>query len=328
MKTRDSFFDSLKFILICLVVFGHILEYSMVKDVLSFKVYSFIYMLHMPLFIFISGYFSKNMTWDKLKKSFKTLLPAYFVFQIILSIPNMLDGSFSLFNFFTSPQGVLWYILALLYWRIAFYFISKLKFLNFPVVIAISVLMSFLIGLVNYPVFLSIAKTIAFLPYFALGYYCTGDIIEKIRGCNKVISTAILIVAFLLIYIFTTSDFVLNLYGEFSYKYAFNSISEGLLWRMVSIVGAIILSCAVINLSTSKFNKWGERTFDIYLLHTPLVYIGYNILLKKFEISPDFWVALVAFAIIMSLCIMMIRMKAFQYLVNPSLLFEQKNKSE
>lgn len=328
MKKRDSFFDSLKFILICLVVFGHILEYSMVNDELSFKVYSFIYMFHMPLFVFISGYFSKNITWDKLKKSFKTLLPAYLVFQIILSIPNMLDGSFSLFNFFTSPQGVLWYILALLYWRIAFYFVPKIKFLNFPAVIILSVLMSFFIGLVNYPVFLAIAKTIAFLPYFALGYYCTENTIEKIRGWNKIISIIILLVAFVLAYIFTTSDFVLNLYGEFSYKYAFNSISKGLLWRIVSIVGAIILSCAVINLSTTKFHKWGGNTLGIYLLHAPLVYIGYTALLKTFELSPDLGIALVASAVIVSLCILMLRIKLFQYMVNPSSLFDQKNKNK
>lgn len=328
MRKRDSFFDSLKFILICLVVFGHILEYSGIKDVLSFKVYSFIYTFHMPLFIFISGYFSKNITWEKLKKSFKTLLPAYIVFQIILSVPNMLDGSFTVLNFLTSPQGILWYILALLYWRIGFYFVPKIKFLNPPTVIGASVLMSFLIGLVNYPVFLSITKAVAFLPYFALGYYCTGNVIEKIRGWDKTISAAILIMAFLLVYTFTTSDFVLNLYGEFSYKYVFNSIPEGLWWRAVSMVAAIVLSCAVINLATSKLHRWGGRTLDIYLLHAPLVYIGYGIFLQKFEISPDLWIALAAFAVIMPLCILMIHIKMFQYLVNPSLLLDRKNKSE
>ncbi len=328
MKKRDSFFDSLKFILICLVVFGHILEYSGIKDELSFKVYSFIYTFHMPLFIFISGYFSKNMTWDKLKKSFKTLLPAYLVFQVILSIPNMMDGSFRLFNFLTSPQGILWYILALLYWRTIFYVVPKIKFLNFPLVIAISVLMSFFIGLINYPVFLSITKTIAFLPYFALGYYCTKNMTKKIIGWDKSVSIAILIMAFLLVYTFTTSNFVLNLYGEFSYKYVFNSIPEGLWWRMISIVAAIILSCAVINLATDKLYKLGRRTLDIYLLHAPLVYIGYGIFLQKVEISPDLWIAFAAFAIIMPLCVLISQIRVFQYLVNPSLLFEQKNKSE
>jgi fucose 4-O-acetylase-like acetyltransferase len=326
MKKRDSFFDSLKFILISLVVFGHILEYSGIRDTLSFKVYSFIYTFHMPLFIFISGYFSKNITGDKLKKSFETLLPAYLVFQTILSIPNMLDGSFSLFNFLTSPQSVLWYIPALLYWRIAFYFVPKIKFLNFPIMITLSILLSFLIGLVNYPVFLSIAKTIALLPYFALGYYCTENTIQKIRNRNRLISVAILFIAFLLVYMFTTSDFVLNLYGEFSYKYAFGSIAEGLWWRTVSIVASISISCAIINLATDKLHKWGGRTLDIYLLHAPLVYIVYGGFLRKFEISPDFWGALAAFVVIMPLCLLMVRIKVFHYLVNPSLLFEQKNK--
>jgi fucose 4-O-acetylase-like acetyltransferase len=328
MRKRDSFFDSLKFILICLVVFGHIIEYSGIKDILSFKVYSFIYTFHMPLFIFISGYFSKNITWDKLKKSFKTLLPAYFVFQIIMSTPNILKGYFNFLDFLIAPQTTLWYMLALLYWRTLFYFVSKIKFLNFPIVITLSVLLSLVIGFVNYPGFLAISKTIPFLPYFALGYYCTENSIEKIRGWNKAISIAILIVAFFLVYTFTTSDFVLNLYGEFSYKYVFGSIAKGLLWRTVSMVAAIIISCAIINLATDKLHKWGGRTLAIYLLHAPLVYIVYGRFLRKFEIYPDLWIALVVFAIIMLLCISMIRIKVFQYLVNPSLLFEQKNKRE
>lgn len=327
MSKRDPYFDSLKFILICLVVFGHILEYSGIADQLSFKVYTFIYTFHMPLFIFISGFFSKNMTWEKLKKSFKTLIPAYLIFQTILYIPNMLDGSFSLFNYLTSPQGILWYILSLLYWRIIFYLIPKIKFLNFPVVITVSVLMALLLGLVNYPVFLSIAKTIAFLPYFALGYYCTGDIITKIRSWNKGISLIILFTVFVLVYLFATSDFTLNLYGEFSYKYVFNNIPLGLLWRAVTLITAVIASCAVINIATSKLSRWGNRTLDIYLLHAPLVYIFYMMLIKKLEISPDFITALIAFAFIMPICILLIHIKAFQYLVNPASLFEKKNKN-
>jgi fucose 4-O-acetylase-like acetyltransferase len=280
----------------------------------------------MPLFIFISGYFSKNMTWDKLKKSFKTLLPAYLVFQIIMSTPNILKGYFNLFDFFTAPQTTLWYILALLYCRTLFYFVAKIKFLNFPIVITLSVLLSLLIGFVNYPGFLAIAKTITFLPYFALGYYCTENTIQKIRSRDRTISVAILIIAFLLVYMFITSNFVFNLYGEFSYKYVFGSIAKGLLWRTVSMVAAIIISCAIINLATDKLHKWGGRTLDIYLLHAPLVYIVYGRFLRRFEISPDLWIALAAFVVIMLLCILMARIKVFHYLVNPSLLFEQKNK--
>jgi fucose 4-O-acetylase-like acetyltransferase len=278
----------------------------------------------MPLFIFISGYFSKNMTWDKLKKSFRTLIPAYFVFQIILSVPNVLDGSFSLFNFFTSPQGILWYIPALLYWRIIFYLVPKIRSLPAPAVIAGSFLASLLIGLINYPVFLSIARSVAFLPYFALGYYCTGDIISKIKSRNRGISIGILLAASIPVYLFATSDFTLILYGEFSYKYAFNSIPAGLLWRTVMLVAAVVLSCTVINTAASKLHKWGGRTLDIYLLHAPLVYIGYRIVLEKLRVVPDLVTATAAFAVIMPICILLMQVKVFQYLVNPSLMFEKK----
>lgn len=322
MSKRDPFFDSLKFVLICLVVFGHILECS-INDKISFKVYTFIYTFHMPLFIFISGYFSKNTTWPKLKNAFKTLIPAYFVFQLILSIPNIIDGSFRIFNFLTSPQSILWYIPALLYWRIAFYFIAKVR-LPFWVIFSGSVVLSLLIGFINYPVFMSVTKSITFFPYFVLGYYCTENVIQKIRGWYKIFSTVILVIIFACIYLFATSDFTLNLYGDFGYKYMFNSIPVGLVCRAGSLILVIIASCAVINITTSRLSKWGDRTLDIYLLHAPLVYIGYAFIINRFNLSPDLLIALAAFAVIMPLCILLMKIKLFQYLVNPVSLFERK----
>ena len=54
---REPIFDTLRFIGIFLVVFGHIIESYDFKwaDI----VYKCIYLFHMPLLIFISGYFSK-----------------------------------------------------------------------------------------------------------------------------------------------------------------------------------------------------------------------------------------------------------------------------
>ena len=61
MTERDYLYDNIKGILIILVVLCHFLGYAMIKSdtvVRSFII--FIYYFHMPLFIFISGYFSKD----------------------------------------------------------------------------------------------------------------------------------------------------------------------------------------------------------------------------------------------------------------------------
>ena len=53
-KQRSLYWDTLKGILIILVVFGHC------GTALGDKLISSIYIFHMPLFVLISGYFSKK----------------------------------------------------------------------------------------------------------------------------------------------------------------------------------------------------------------------------------------------------------------------------
>ncbi len=67
MAKRDSFFDALKGVLIFLVVLGHMLELNKATSDTSVVLWDFIYLFHMPLFIFVSGYFSKNINFEKLR---------------------------------------------------------------------------------------------------------------------------------------------------------------------------------------------------------------------------------------------------------------------
>lgn len=66
---RNKSLDSLKFVLIILVVLGHFLEPSRYSNKLSCDLYSVIYAFHMPLFIMLSGYFTKTCTIKNLKDS-------------------------------------------------------------------------------------------------------------------------------------------------------------------------------------------------------------------------------------------------------------------
>ncbi|MFR7480201.1 MAG: acyltransferase family protein [Roseburia sp.] len=59
-KERDYFFDNLKAVLIFLVVLGHFLL-PIRGDNPLVVVKRLIYVFHMPLFVFISGYFAKKI---------------------------------------------------------------------------------------------------------------------------------------------------------------------------------------------------------------------------------------------------------------------------
>ena len=57
---RDTRFDTLKAVLIALVVFGHIIEPLIKGDAVYRSLYAAIYIFHMPLFVLIAGVFSKS----------------------------------------------------------------------------------------------------------------------------------------------------------------------------------------------------------------------------------------------------------------------------
>lgn len=90
MVVRNFIIDNVKFILIILVIFGHIplirgfINYgveSIELDLITWNVVKGIYAFHMPLFVFISGYFSKDKSiYDTLISS-KKILKLFILFQ-------------------------------------------------------------------------------------------------------------------------------------------------------------------------------------------------------------------------------------------------------
>ena len=82
MDTRDYYLDNVKVILIFLVIFGHLVDKFADKNTIYNILYIVIYSFHMPLFIFVSGYFSKNV--DKSRENaFVGCLVPYLIFNTI-----------------------------------------------------------------------------------------------------------------------------------------------------------------------------------------------------------------------------------------------------
>ncbi|WP_327582307.1 acyltransferase family protein [Nonomuraea sp. NBC_00507] len=58
-RKREPYLDNVKFVLAALVVIGHALRPTVDADSAR-SLYIFIYTFHMPLFVVISGYLSRN----------------------------------------------------------------------------------------------------------------------------------------------------------------------------------------------------------------------------------------------------------------------------
>ena len=115
---RNQTIDSVKFILICLVVLAHFLELD-VADKDNLIGYNFIFLFHMPLFVMVSGMCFKMKSKEKFLKSCAMLLETYIVCQCyMLFFCAMIEGTPITLKSLLAPQYHLWFIIALLAWRL------------------------------------------------------------------------------------------------------------------------------------------------------------------------------------------------------------------
>ena len=278
-KERNYLIDNLKVVLMLMVVFGHVIEYYIKSSDLLMGIYIFIYLFHMPLFVFISGYFSKNV--EKCRVGIlKSLLIPYVFFNIVwYVIASIWTGEFifSLFN----PGWTLWYLISLFIWRLLIKYLSKIKY-----IIAISILGSLIISIIPNSYSLGfILRTVTFLPFFLIGYFTKERTINNIKSINKGFSFGI-IVLFVGVSYFITINNLLN------YKFFYNSQSyydtglstlEGMIFRGLLYIAAIVLGICIINITPKSkllFTGIAKSTMNIYVFHIYLVVLLYGVIPK------------------------------------------------
>lgn len=290
IEKRDYLVDNLKVVLMFSVVFGHTIEYYINQEYILEGMYMYIYIFHMPLFIFISGYLSKKSVKSNLILVKKLLIP-YVFFDIVWYIGVYLVTGENMFSIFY-PGWTLWYLLSLFFWKISIRYLTKIKY-----IITISFALGLLIGLDNIAQdFLSISRTIAFLPFFLMGYYIDSKKLNKINNMNKGIGYFIVIV-FILVAIYISEYDVIGykfLYNSHAYKANHLNIIQGLIGRSLLYIGSIILSIGIINVMPNKktwYSKYGKNTMNVYVFHIYLIVIilyfipRWNIsLISNFEI--------------------------------------------
>lgn len=181
-------------LLIFLVVLGHAIAYAQwAGDTHLLCVYNCIYSLHMPLFIFISGYFSKRIACPR-KKDLEVLLYPYLVFQILnLFYVRYIEHNPASWNLFV-PLHQNWYILALFIWRLIIpYFQYVNKWIGMGIALGLSLIFS------KYQVsnnLFALNHVFVFLPFFVLGYYIDEAELQRIQ--KRPVNILVLIVVLVL----------------------------------------------------------------------------------------------------------------------------------
>lgn len=288
MKERVDLLDNLKGLLIFLVVFGHSLELFKDEYFITQVLYVFIYLFHMPAFVFVSGYLSKNV--DKARQTaFTTFFLPFLLFNILWNgIAAIVTWDLDKFSFIT-PGWALWYLMSMFLWKISLKDLVRIKYI---------VPISFIVGLGagifgEFNGILSLSRTLVFFPFFLIGYFTSEDRFFKLKKPSRFFSCGIILLALsFAIFICYFKVFPVEfLYGSDSFQTYTVPIWLGLISRALLYIIGFSFVFVLANTMTAKntfFSKIGRNTLPIYILHTYLLCIP--IAINYF--IPSMWVRL------------------------------------
>lgn len=265
---RIRWIDALKGTLIILVAIGHLIIPVCDNFSLMSRVFNLIYLFHMPLFVFVSGFLAKHTVdaHGRLRvEKILTFLFLGFVYNVTL---RLFEGAsvvpLRLLMFPSAP----WYLIAMGWWMLLVPFFDRFR----PGWgVAISAVVSLCSALMSDQTdFLALSRTAHFLPYFVVGYYLDLGALERLRRPRvRVACTAAGIVAVGLF--LRLEEFFLPIIG-----YVFGNTDCGLplaravpSYLVVSVFGLVLaLGCLTAVPSRCRPLEFlGRRTFQIYVLH-------------------------------------------------------------
>lgn len=318
---RDLYWDSLKFILIFLVVYGHIAPRYLEGSQFNMAIYNFIYMFHMPLFIFVSGRFSRIRDRKKYIHGIYRLFETYLVFQIIRSSIQVIKGEESLSVFFTTPQWTLWYLVVLIYWRLAVCYLPESIFQYRKGALISCFFISIIAGFIPIDNTFAIQRALAFLPFFVMGYLSSeADVRKYIKKVPYVLAVFIIIFTFVFFFFyFGDKDLVYIHHCSFSYwTYDFQDTMLRFVARCIYLPSAILLGAIVMRLVPTNvaLAKWGSVTLFIFIYHTFAITALSE--LTKRGYLPRNEMMLFVYAIIITFGLLYLsRFKILTFLLNP-----------
>lgn len=259
---RSLRLDNAKGALIILVVLGHFLWQYREDAGVSTLVLA-LYVFHMPAFVLISGYLS-GVDLVRNARGAARLLAMYVLANGLMTClvvaatgaaPSLLD-----------PYYSFWYLLSLICWRLTLPFVASFR-LALPLCTAAALASGFAPEIGND---LSLMRTIAFYPFFLLGYRLRSRGVDEgsIEGRRRV-GAAMLAVG-IAAAVAAVALFGVGERDVMMYAYR-DGLAAGLARRMavlaIALVASVGLVLALPDRRLPAVTGWGARSLPIYLFH-------------------------------------------------------------
>ena len=273
-ENRDYSFDNVRAILITCVVFAHLLE---IRSPFSFgeDTYRVIYSFHMPVFLFICGWFAK---YDRTKLLLGLFFPYLMLQTAYIFFQRWLYGK-DIAMQFTTPYWVLWFLLALFFYYLLLplYDVAtpKKRLMAWLLVLALSLAVGY-DSTVGYSMTLS--RLLVFQPWFLLGFYARKADWKPAPLIGKLFIIFALLVCIALLCRSSISDNML--YGSYAYAKLQYHAGTRLFLAGVALMWIRAFHFALrplVNMRIPLITALGKNTLPVFLLHGFAVkYIGYR----------------------------------------------------
>lgn len=256
---RDPRFSNLKFLLMFFVVYGHFIEPTIYQSPAAITQYKLIYFFHMPLFVFLSGLFMKDISGTR--RHLTKILPLY----LLLQGAALLWGGDKVIP--KRPYWHLWYLFSLVTWLcFAWFFFRVLKGRFGFTLLIFFLLLGLAAGFIpwidrDY----SLSRTLVFLPYF-----WAGLLMDKHFDFRKLFYPALCLL------MISTGCIILwgrNISVSFLYQASPYSVENGAFLRLLCYLVGGSISLFFLTIAPKRaffFTPVGDTSLWIYLLHAPV----------------------------------------------------------
>lgn len=303
VRNRMYILDNAKFLLITGVLLMHFLAGNVESPKLPYhspffqSIEIFLFLFVMQSFVFVSGYFSKGeLTPEYIQKSLMQLIVPYI---ILATFDKILGGKYYK-GYLLEPPPVLWYLLALFFWRI---FLVVLKQIKTKYCILLSLICAIYVGYDNnVSFFLTLSRTFCFFPFFLLGHFYGENIINLNFKYQKLVGFVFLIMIFFVILWKYSNVNPKWLEMSFSYDSLGATGYSGAIIRFSLIVLSAIASLSFFMLvpkNKTVFSELGTRSIYAYVLH-PYIILGLLVYGISTHLSVIFLILVIPFSVLCS----------------------------
>ncbi|HLR85750.1 MAG TPA: acyltransferase family protein [Nocardioidaceae bacterium] len=329
---RDPFLDNARYWMMLLVVVGHFLTPLLELDDAR-GIYRFIYLFHMPVFILISGYTSKNYTGTprQIRRTISTLVVPYLLVEAGLEAFEAWLAQEPLNWHILEPDWLTWFIAALFVWRLS---TPIWRAIRWPIPVAIAC--SLVGGLATVSDVLAIPQIIGFLPFYVIGLNLKREHFDRLRTWKIQVPAVAVLATTAYVCLLEPKDWLISwLYWRDGYSEAplYASALDGMQNRAGLLLLGLVLVAAVLAIVPRRqawYSKMGQRTLYCYLLHGFVIlwltyYGAFDYMLAHEQVGM--WLLVIAALVLAHLLMSRVVAEGFRPLFEPRLRWLFRNDS-